>query len=77
MKFKELTKKNINELQRLLKSDREKLRDLRFKIANKQLKDVRKIRKVKDEIAQILTALNQKKLEVQEETEDQKEGSNK
>jgi len=61
MEIKELRMKNEKELDLLLRSSREKLRDLRFKAANKQLKDVREIREVKTQIAVILTILNTEK----------------
>jgi ribosomal protein L29 len=40
---------------------REELRELRFKVSEKQLKDVRSIREIKKAIAQILTLINQKR----------------
>jgi len=61
MDFKELTKKDQAELQKLLDLNREKLRDLRFKNSNKQLKNIREIRVVKELIAQILTLINRTK----------------
>ena len=61
MEFKELKKKKENELHKILAENRNKLRDLKFKDANKQLKDVRQIRKVRQVIAQALTLLNSKK----------------
>lgn len=61
MKFKELKKQSVTQLEKLLSQHKDELRDLRFKIANKQLKDVMQIRKTKRQIAQILTLLNQKK----------------
>lgn len=61
MEFKELKIKKESELHRLLSESREKLRDLRFKDANKQLKDVREIRVIKKIIAKVLTLLNNKK----------------
>ncbi|PKL72360.1 50S ribosomal protein L29 [Candidatus Kuenenbacteria bacterium HGW-Kuenenbacteria-1] len=60
MKIKELKQKSEVELQKLLQESREKLRELRFKIALKQLKKVRNIRDVKKLIARILTLLNKK-----------------
>lgn len=60
MEYKELQKKTPEELQKLLGVDRDQLRDLRFKDANKQLKNIREIRKVRLEIAQIMTLLNGK-----------------
>lgn len=61
MDFKELKKKSESQLHKVLAESRDKLRDLRFKDANKQLKDVREIRKVRTTIAQVLTLLNSNK----------------
>lgn len=58
MEFKELKNKDIKELQNLLIVNREKLRELRFKDSNKQLKNIREIRAVRNLIAQVLTLLN-------------------
>jgi len=58
MEFKELKNKDNKELQSLLVVNREKLRELRFKDSNKQLKNIREIRVVRNLIAQILTLLN-------------------
>ncbi len=60
MKIKDLQKKTKEELQELLDLKREKLRELRFKDSNKQLKNVREIRLTRKEVAQILT-ISQKK----------------
>ena len=59
--LKELKLKSVSELQRLLAASREKLRDLRFKDSQNQLKNIREIRALKKKIARILTLLNQKK----------------
>jgi len=61
MEFKELTDKNEIELKKLLEDNKEKVRELRFKDSNKQLKDVREIRRARTLVAQILTLLNKKK----------------
>jgi ribosomal protein L29 len=61
MEFKELKKKTEKELQAMLAEQREKLRIARFKDANKQLKNVREIRVIRAEIANILTLLNSNK----------------
>lgn len=61
MDFKELQTKSETELHKILSQDREKLRELRFKDSNKQLKNVREIRTVKEQVAQVLTILNKKK----------------
>jgi ribosomal protein L29 len=57
MEYKELKKKQVSDLHKLLNESREKLRDLRFKDANKQLKDVRELRMTRRMIAQIHTLL--------------------
>lgn len=59
MKIQELRKKSKSEIEQLLKENREKLRQLRFDLAFNRLKNVREIRKVKKEIARILTINNQ------------------
>ncbi|MFA5318293.1 MAG: 50S ribosomal protein L29 [Patescibacteria group bacterium] len=61
MDIKELKNKSIKELHKLLADNRNRLRELRFKDGAKQLKNVRDIRNLKKEIAQILTLLNNKK----------------
>lgn len=60
MEFKELKIKSKNELHKILAESREKLRDLRFKDASKQLKNVREIRVVRNIIARVLMLLNKK-----------------
>lgn len=60
METKELTSKTPAELQKLLAQYREKLRELRFKDSNKQLKNVREIRQTRENIARIFTVLNTK-----------------
>lgn len=60
MEIKELTTKTPAELVKLLAESQEKLRELRFKDSNKQLKNVRSIRVLKQEIARISTLLNKK-----------------
>jgi ribosomal protein L29 len=61
MDFKELTTKSVAELQKFLDLNREKLRDLRFKDSNRQLKNIREIRSVKKLNAEILTLINKQK----------------
>ncbi|MFH1255626.1 MAG: 50S ribosomal protein L29 [bacterium] len=58
MEIKELKNKTEKELNQFLAESRGKLKDLRFKDANKQLKDVREIRIAKKDIAKILTLIN-------------------
>lgn len=55
MKISELREKTDIELDRMLAEYRNKVRDLRFKVAARQLTDVREIRETRKAIAQILT----------------------
>ena len=73
MEIKEIKKKTEKELHQLLMEFRDKLRELRFKDANNQLKNVREIRIVRTTISRVLTILNQKKTEVQPEEKIEKE----
>jgi len=59
--MKEIKTKSKSELQKILAESRDKLRDLRFKDASKQLKNVRDIRKLRQDIARVMTALNSDK----------------
>lgn len=58
MKFQELRVKDKNELQKILRENTEKLRILRFKVAQKQIKNMRELRMLKRENAKIKTALS-------------------
>jgi large subunit ribosomal protein L29 len=60
MKTKELRQKLEGELEKLLKEDRERLRQLRFDLSSGKIKNVREIRKIKREIARVLTLLKLK-----------------
>lgn len=71
MDFKELKNKKESELHNLLSENRNKLRELKFKDASKQLKNVREIREVRNTISRILTLLNAKE-EVNIRTEKEK-----
>lgn len=62
MEITDLRKKTKEELQRMLQEDRERLRISRFNLASAKLKNVREIRRVKKEIARILTLLKLKSL---------------
>lgn len=75
MEFKELKNKKKSELHLSLAESREKMRELRFKDASRQLKDVRAIREIKKDIAKILTMLN--KGEVENKVEDVKQDDTK
>ena len=65
MTLKELKQKSVSELHSLLATQRDALREMRFKDTNKQLKTVHQIRLIRTEIAQIMTLLNKQKDAVQ------------
>jgi len=54
----DLKKKSFMELRRELAEKRDEARELRFKLAQGEMKNVRALRKVKKDIAQILTVIN-------------------
>jgi ribosomal protein L29 len=58
MKTEELKQKPKNELYRLLKEKRAKLQEFNFDLASGKVKKVREIRKIKKEIARILTTIH-------------------
>ena len=57
MTIKELRQMSETELEKLLSQSREKLREMRFKAARRELKNVREVRVAKATIARILTLL--------------------
>jgi large subunit ribosomal protein L29 len=59
MKAAELRQKPKDELQKLLRDNREKLRQLSFDLASGKVKNVREIRELKKDIARVLTLLKQ------------------
>lgn len=59
MKFKELKIKSAAELKKMLEESRENVRDLRFKMVNRKLKNLSEIKKAKILVARILTVLKQ------------------
>lgn len=62
MDIKGLRKKTDAELQKILKQQREQVRDLRFKVSAKQHKDVRELRDARKSVAQTLTILKEKQI---------------
>ena len=60
MKIKELKLKSDNELKTLLNESREKLREMRFKVAQRQLKKVSDVKKTRKLIARVLTILEER-----------------
>ena len=61
MKITELRDKTDQELSRSLAELRDKVRDLRFKIAARRLTDVREVRESRKAIARILTVIRSRK----------------
>lgn len=59
MKPAELRQKSKTELDKLLQDNREKLRQLKFDLVSGKIKNIREIRKIKRNIARILTLLNE------------------
>jgi large subunit ribosomal protein L29 len=57
MKIAELRQKTKQDLEILLRDSREKLRQLYFDLSAGKVKNVREIRKIKKEIARILTLI--------------------
>ncbi|MCK4799936.1 50S ribosomal protein L29 [Candidatus Parcubacteria bacterium] len=61
MKAKELREQSENQLQILVKDSKEKLKSLRFSLANKQLKDYSEIKKTKKIVAMAKSVLGEKR----------------
>ena len=59
MRVSELRQKPKTELKQILGEEREKLRQLRFDLAAGKVKNIREARRIKKEIARILTILNE------------------
>lgn len=60
MDVKDLRQKTDKELRDLLLEQRESLRKLRFKASERQLKNVREIRQVRRNLAQIMTVIQER-----------------
>ncbi len=60
MKTKEIRKKSEKELTKLLNESQDKLRDMRFKVAQRQLKKVSDVSVIKKDVSKILTILKEK-----------------
>lgn len=58
IKAKELKQKPAAELKMMLRESREKLRQLKFDLASKKLKNTNELKLIKRQIARILTILN-------------------
>lgn len=60
MKAKELRDKSTGELKKMLQEERERVRELRFKVSQDQHKDVRELREARKLVARILTIIRTK-----------------
>ncbi len=60
MKISEIKTKTKKELEKLYRSEQDKLRLLRFDVKLKQSKNVREIRKARKLIARVLTVIKEK-----------------
>ena len=60
IKVKELRIRNSEELTKMLQDERVKLRDLNFKLAGAQIKNVSEFSKTKKNIARLKTLIRQK-----------------
>ncbi len=69
MTAKEAQKLDIDQLNEKLAELRNKSRELRFSIANNQLKDMSELKKTKKDIARVLTVLNVKRTEAENKQE--------
>jgi len=61
MKTAQLRKKSKSDLKEILQNSRERLRVLRFDLAEGKVKNIREVRELKRGIARILTLLKQAK----------------
>lgn len=61
MDIKEIRNKPVSELNHLLGDLRKKLDDLKFKVFQNQLKNIREIRVIKKDIAKVMTVLGETK----------------
>lgn len=61
MKIKDIREKTEKDLEKMLAAERERIRDLRFKVSQRQLKNLSEIQGAKKTIARILTVNKEKK----------------
>ena len=60
VKVNELREKSVAELKEALVGVKEKLGELCFRVSTRELKNVREIRKLKQQVARLLTILREK-----------------
>lgn len=64
MDFADIKNKSVKELQEILGEKRALLRELRFKVGEKQLKNFGQIKSAKKTVAHVLTLLNNRRQSV-------------
>lgn len=62
MDFKDIKVKTTKDLKKILAKTQEELRELRFKVSQGALKQVRNIRSKRKDVARILTVINKKEV---------------
>jgi len=62
MKIREIQRKSKKELQDILTTSRDKLRELRFNLASGKVKNIKEIHQIRRDIARILTILREQKI---------------
>ena len=64
MKISDIRKKDEKELNKMLAQERNELRELRFKVASKQVKNYKEIKDRRKNISRIKTVMNEKSLDI-------------
>ncbi len=65
MTVQELRKKTDEQLKEVLSELRETVRDMRFQLVTRQLKDVKSLKKAKKNISRVLTIMKERELNEQ------------
>lgn len=60
MKAKEMRQKSKDELEKIIKDDREKIRQLRFNLSSGKVKNIKEAGNLKKKIARVLTILKER-----------------
>jgi len=60
--MREIREKSEPEIKRMIQAHKEKLRSLRFKVAQQQVKDVRSLRHTREDLARLLTELKSRQI---------------
>ena len=60
--MREIREKSEPEIKKMIQAHKEQLRSLRFKVAQQQVKDVRSLRQVREDLARLLTELKSRQI---------------